>query len=98
MAVRAVQACGGFPTSVFFYGDSMSDEVQRCASKQRLWSQGPEATSQACCVLAVHAWILGQGFCVYVCLPYTQNPWLVVKMKRVSVRIQVLGTQCVLSK
>lgn len=79
MAIRAVEACGGFPMSVFFYGYSMLDEVQRCGSKQRLWSQGPEAISQACCVLAVHAWILGQDFCAYVqfCaifVPYNTKP------------------------
>ena len=76
MAIRAVGACGGFPMSVFFYQYSVLDDVQRCGSKQALesgtWghSWGPEA----CHVLAVHAWILGQDLRVYVCLPYNTKP------------------------
>lgn len=87
MAISAVEVCGIFPTSAFFYQYPMWDEVQRCGSEHRLWSQGPEAKSQVGCVLAVHTWTPGQDFLCVCALQHTTlgSLW---EWKRVRVRME----------
>lgn len=62
----------------------------------RLWSQGPEATPED--LRPAMFWLCMLGYlgriCVSMCVCLTtQNPWLVERMTRVSVNIQVTGTE-----
>lgn len=53
----------------------MSDKVQRCDSKQKLWSEGSEVKSQDCCVLTVWTWDLRLACALQHYTPGSLSEW-----------------------